>query len=60
MEGRKFKLSNIWFINRWKLKPYSRNGDWVIIGFSKWWSSPNDYCYKLCFFGFDVQIWFRK
>lgn len=54
------KFERIAFLNRWKLKKYSRNCDWTIIGISVWWSSPESYCYKFCFFGFEVNLWFER
>lgn len=54
------KYNRLSLVNRWKQKRYSRNCDWVIIGVSKWWHSVNDYCYKISFFGIDLQIWFKR
>jgi len=60
MKKDKVKFERISFLNRWKQKKYSRQCDWVIIGVQQWYSSWESYCYKLCFFGFDVHIWFKK
>jgi len=56
----KTKFKRLSLMNRWKLKSYSRNGDWVILGIHQWYASPTDYCYKICVFGFDLQIWFER
>ncbi len=48
----------IYFNNRWARPVYARSCDWTMIGISQWWSGPDDMCYKICFFGFDIQIWF--
>lgn len=34
--------------------------DWTIIGVSQWWFSPTEYRYTLCFFGLDLQFWFKR
>ena len=51
-------LNHIVFYNRWRER--YPNDDWTIIGISKWWSSPESYCYKFCFFGIEVRIWFKR
>ena len=53
------KFDRIVLINRWKQRKYSRGGDWVIIGIHRWYASWDMYCYKLCFFGFDLCIWLK-
>lgn len=53
----KVKLRRINLINRWKDR---YKGDWVIFGLQIWWAGPEDFCYKLCFLGFDLQIWFKR
>ncbi len=55
----KIRFRRMVLMNRWK-RAYGRSGDWVIIGIQQWWASPDSFCYKLCFFGFDLQIWFKK
>ena len=54
------KFERCILVNRWKEKKYSRNCDWVIIGIQQWHSGPDGFCYKLCFFGIDLHIWFEK
>jgi hypothetical protein len=54
------KYEGLSLINRWKQKKHSRNCDWVIFGIQEWYSSPYDFCIKLCFFGIDLHIWFEK
>lgn len=56
----KIKLDRLSFFNRWKMRKTSRPCDWTILGFSKWWFGPESFCYKLCFFGFEVKIWFNR
>lgn len=53
-------FDKITFWNRWKYRKHTRNCDWTIIGFSVWWSSPESYCYKLCFFGLEVKLWLNR
>jgi hypothetical protein len=60
MKKETIKYERIYFKNRWKEHKYSRNCDWTIIGVSKWWCSPYNFCYKLCFFGLEVHIWFNR
>lgn len=57
---KKVSFDEITFYNRWKQHPYSRNCDWTIIGISTWWVDPTRYCYKVCFFGLELKIWFIK
>lgn len=54
------KFRNIsWYI-RWKDSYISRPSDWTIIGVSKLWHGPKDYCYKICLFGFELNLWFNR
>jgi hypothetical protein len=58
MKKYKHALKEVRFNNRWTQRyPPS---DWTIIGLARWWFGPTEYCYKLCLFGFDLQIWFEK
>jgi len=59
MELYRSKIERIVINNRWKLKKYSRNGSWTIIGICKWYASWDNYCYKLCFFGIDLLVWIK-
>jgi hypothetical protein len=54
------KYERIYFNNRWKQNEFKRNHDWTIIGVSKWWCGPCDFCYKICFFGLEAHIWFNR
>lgn len=54
------KLSRVYFYNRWRQRKYSRPSDWVFIGVSTRWASPDDMCYRLSFFGFEISFWFEK
>ena len=54
------KIRRIAFLNRWKRNKYARNCDWTILGISVWYADPENYCYKFCFIGFDMNIWFEK
>ena len=56
----KIEFDRVSVINRWRMKKYSRNGDWVVFGLSKWWASFENYCWKISLFGVDVQIWFKR
>lgn len=56
----KITFDRFMVLNRWTLKPYSRNCNWTIIGVQKWWAGPKAFCYKICFFGFELQIWFER
>jgi len=61
MKGKyKITFDRLAIMNRWALKSYSRNCDWVVFGFHIWWSSPKSFCYKLCLFGLDFQFWFNR
>jgi len=55
----KTKFERISFINRW-LHKYGRESDWIIIGVSKWWWGWEGYCYKCCFFGLEMKLWFKR
>ncbi|WP_040280837.1 hypothetical protein [Psychroserpens damuponensis] len=57
---KKIRFDEIRFMNRWKQKSYSRNCDWTIIGVTKWWFGPESFCYKICFFGLEAQIWIKR
>ena len=39
MTKEKIEFDRVSVINRWRMKKYSRNGDWVVLGLSKWWAS---------------------
>lgn len=56
----KIKFDRINFSNRWKQSRIGRGSDWTIIGISEWWCSPTEFCYKICFFGLDLKIWFSR
>lgn len=61
MEGNyRIRFDEIVFSNRWRRKKYSRDGTWVIFGVQKWWAGPRDFCYKFCFFGLELHLWFFK
>ena len=47
---------------RWNWRWYTKYppDDWTIIGVSQWWFSPLEYRYTLCFFGLDLQFWFKR
>lgn len=57
-ESKKYKLNNVIVHNRWKVRKRSRNENWVIIGLMKSCLNHNEYCYKLCFIGLELQLWF--
>ena len=59
---RKFKYSfkRVFFRNRWAEKKYYRNYDWTIIGVHIRFSSPTEFCYDICLFGFECDIWINK
>ena len=47
--------------NKWKHESkYTRGGNWIIIGFAKEWFGIAQYCYKLCFFGFELKLWITR
>jgi hypothetical protein len=56
----KYKVSfrKITFYNRWKdiIPP----DDWTIIGVGCWWSRPNRIHLKVCLFGFEIRIHFKR
>ena len=59
-ERKLIKYSRFALNNRWKRSRISRTDQWVIVGIQEYWASPNDFCYKLCFFGLDFCFWFRR
>lgn len=60
MENRKelIRFNKITRYCRWQFK-YPPD-DWTIFGLAMKWISPTDFYYKLCFFGFDVFIHFKR
>ena len=60
MKKEKITFERLFLNNRWKQKEYSRNCNWTIIGIHKHWAGPSSFCYKLCFFGIDIHIWFNR
>jgi len=61
MKGKyKDSLDNIVFRNRWSIPKHQRCDDWLIFGFEKWWFAPNEYEYRIGFFGFDCRIWIKR
>ena len=60
MKNTKIRYDRFYFFNRWKQRKYSRPCDWTIIGISIGWSNPNDFCYRLSFFGFELIFWFIR
>lgn len=62
MRKTKFKhyFHGVCFENRWMITNYNRNGDWTIIGLSKWWAGPTEYSYSVSFFGLTMRIWMKR
>jgi hypothetical protein len=60
MKNTKITYDRVYFFNRWKQRKYSRPCDWTVFGLAVWWSSPESYCYRLCFFGLELKIWFKR
>lgn len=56
----KYSFDRIVFHNRWKIPKHQRSDDWLIIGFDKWWFSPNEFEYRIGFLGFDCRIWIKR
>jgi len=54
------KFDRVAFNNRWKSPCYSRNGDWVIIGFGKRYFGINELEYYMNFFGLALRFWFIR
>jgi hypothetical protein len=54
------KFDRLGLSNRWQQRKHSRTCNWTIIGISEWWFGPQDFCYKICFFGIDLHIWFKR
>lgn len=57
---RGFKFDQIYFQNRWRYRKYARPSDWTVIGLSVRWFSPDEFSYRLAFFGLDLNIWFKR
>lgn len=55
-----YKFERLFVKNRFKEKKSRKDGDRVIFGVQKWWSSPDEYCYKFCFFGLEIHVWFKR
>lgn len=55
---KKISFERIAFTNRWKYN-YPPD-DWTIIGIAQRWFSPESFEYKICLFGFDLHIWFKR
>lgn len=53
------KFDYCFFSNRWKQK-HVRQYNWVIFGLSTGFSGPNDFYYRLSFFGLEVTFWFKR
>lgn len=56
----KHKFEKIMFLNRWILSEYARSDDWVLIGISTWWGSPQRYQWRLSFFGLELRFIFSR
>lgn len=54
------RLADIYLHNRWRQRKLSRNCDWTLLGISTRWAGPQDYCWSICFFGFELRIWFKR
>lgn len=52
------KFEKFHFYNRWKNKYPS--DDWTIFGVSKWWFGAESYSYKICLFGLELHIWYKR
>lgn len=52
------RFDRIHFYSRWSHK-YPPD-DWTIIGIAKWWFGPEDYSYRICFFGLELRIWIKR
>lgn len=55
----KHKFDGFYLNNRWKRPYYSRPSEWVIFGLSTRYFSPDEYEYKISFFGIDFRFWFK-
>lgn len=55
-----YRLDTIKFHSRWKYKSYARPCDWTIVGISVWWCGPENFEYRLSFFGLMVRIMIIK
>jgi len=60
MKKEVIKFRRIFLQNRWRQPKYSRNGSWVPFGYQIWWAGPCDFCHKLCLFGIDISVWFKR
>lgn len=56
----KTEFDRLDFNNRWKRGKHSRPGDWVVLGFGKWYAGWASFKYYFSFFGLEVSAWFIK
>jgi hypothetical protein len=56
----KYEFERLVFSNRWARPKLSREDDWLILGISKWWFSPEQFEYRIGFFGLQLRIWIKR
>lgn len=56
----KLKFDSINFRNMWSTPYYSWRSEGIIIGIGRHYFSHDEFCYKIAFFGFSINIWFKK
>jgi hypothetical protein len=60
MKTYKYTITDWYFNNRWSKRKLSRTSDWTIIGLRTRWVNHAEFCYCLCFFGLDFNLWFKR
>jgi hypothetical protein len=53
-------IDEIRFTNRWKRTKYRREENWTVFGVYSKTLGPVFFYFGLAFFGFDIQIWFKR
>lgn len=56
----KTRFLKVKFTNRWRIPDYSREDNWTIIGLSVFHFSNERFHYKICFFGLQVNLHFKR
>lgn len=53
----KIKFDRITFVNRWIKDRVLGWSDYTLIGIRKFWFSPTQFEWQVCFFGLEMRIW---
>ena len=56
----KLKFDRFYFYNRWADKSFMRPSNWTYFGVLVRWAGFDSMCYRICFFGLELSIWFEE